>query len=121
MTRKRYTPSPPIERYAIDAGIRRAHQLRSQYLAALLSGLVRKIVRWSHRHALRHRLHELPDYLLKDIGIERDQIGAIVSGSLKRDALALSPAGSQSSPAFRGVTPSPAKNTDSEPDRLLAA
>ena len=46
MTRKRYTPSPPIERYAIDAGIRRAHQLRSQYLAALLTGLVKKIVRW---------------------------------------------------------------------------
>lgn len=121
MTRKRYTPSPPIERYAIDAGIRRAHQLRSQYLAALLTGLVKKIVRWSHRHALRHRLHELPDYLLKDIGIRRDQIDAVFSGILRREPLALSPAGSQSAPAFQGVTPSPAENTDSEPDRLLAA
>ena len=85
-----------------------------------LIGLVKKIVRWNHRHALSRRLHESPDYLLKDIGIQRDQITTI-SGSLRREPLALSPAGSQSSPVFRGVTPSPAENTDSEPNRLLAA
>ena len=88
--------------------------------SAALIGLVKKIVRWNHRHALSRRLHESPDYLLKDIGIQRDQITTI-SGSLRRAPLALSPAGSQSSPVFRGVTPSPAENTASEPNRLLAA
>ncbi len=121
MTRERTTPSPPIERYAIDAGMRHARRLRSQHLSVLLTGLVKKIVGWNQRHALRRRLHELPDYLLKDIGIERDQIGAIVSRSLRRDPLALSPAGSQSAPAFQGVSAPVAKNSNSEPDRQLAA
>ncbi len=89
--------------------------------SAALVRLVKKIVRWNHRHTLSRRLHGSPDYLLKDIGIQRDQISAIVSGSLRCEPLALSPAGSQSSPVFRGVTPSTAENTDSEPNRLLAA
>ena len=112
---------PPIAQKPIDAGIRRARRLRSQYLAALLTGLVQKIVHWNRNHLLRRRLENMPDYLLKDIGIRHDQIDAIVSGSLRRDPLALSPAGSQSSPAFRGVKAGAAENTNSEPDRLLAA
>ena len=121
MTHEHTTPSPPIERSAIDAGIRRAHLLRSQYLAALLRGLVKKIVGWNREYARQRRLDNMPDYLLKDIGIERDQVGATVSEGLRSDPLALSPPGSQSAPAFQGVKPSPAENTDSEPDRLLAA
>lgn len=114
MTHEHTTPSPPIERSAIDAGIRRAHRLRSQYLKALLTGLVNKIVGWNQRHALRRHLHELPDYLLKDIGIRRDQVGAIVSGNLRRDPLALSPAGGQSAPAFQGVSTPVAENSNFE-------
>lgn len=114
MTRERTTPSPPIERSAIDAGLRRAHLLRSQYLTALLTGLVNRIVGWNRKYALQRRLDNMPDYLLKDIGIERDQVGAIVSGSLKSDPLALSPAGSQSAPAFRGVSTPVAENSNFE-------
>ena len=121
MTRIRTTPSPPIEGYAIDAGIRRARRLRSQYLTALLTGLVKKIVGWNRKYVLQRRLENMPEYLLKDIGIERDQVGAIVSGSLRRDPLALSPAGSQSAPAFQGVSAPVAENSNSEPDRQLAA
>ena len=47
MTREPTTSSPSIERYAIDAGIRRARRLRSQYLTVLLTGLVKKIVGWN--------------------------------------------------------------------------
>ncbi len=112
---------PPIDQKPIDAGIRRARRLRSQYLAVLLTGLVKKIVRWNRNHVLHRRLENMPDYLLKDIGIRHDQIDAIVSGSLRRDALALSPAGSQSSPAFRGVKASAAENTDSDTEKRLAA
>ncbi|MCH7937958.1 MAG: hypothetical protein IH994_12860 [Proteobacteria bacterium] len=121
MTRERTTTSPSIERYAIDAGIRRAHQLRSQYLKALLTGLVKKIVGWNRKYALRRRFDNMPEYLLKDIGIERDQVGALVSGDLRRDPLSLSPAGSQSAPAFQGVSAPVAENSNSEPDRQLAA
>ena len=121
MTYERTTPSPPIERFAIDAGIRRAHLLRSQYLAALLSGLVKKIVGWNREYARQRRLDNMPDYLLKDIGIERDQAGAIVSEGLRSEPLALSPSGSQSAPAFQGVPAAVAENSNSEPDRLLAA
>ena len=53
--------------------------------------------------------------------IRRDQVGAIVSGSLRRDPLALSPAGSQSAPAFQGVSAPVAENSKTEPDRRLAA
>ena len=95
MTRERTTLSPSIERYAIDAAIRRAHRLRSQYLSALLTGLVKKIVGWNRKYAPQRRLENMPDYLLKDIGIERDRIDALVSGSLRQDPLAQSPAGSQ--------------------------
>ncbi len=121
MTHERTTPSLPIERYAIDAGIRRARHLRSQYLTGLLTGLVKKIVGWNRKYALQHRLENMPEYLLKDIGIRHDQVGALVSGSLRRDPLALSPAGSQSAPAFRGVAAPVAKNSNSEPDKQLAA
>ncbi len=121
MTRERTPPSPPIERYAIDAGMSRARRLRSQYLAVLLNGLVKKIVGWNRKYVPQRRLENMPEYLLKDIGIRRDQVGAIVSGSLRRDPLALSPAGSQSAPAFQGVSAPVAKNSNSEPDRQLAA
>lgn len=121
MTRERTTPSQPIERYAIDAGMRRARQLRSQYLAVLWTGLVKKIVGWHRKYAPQRRLENMPDYLLKDIGIRHDQVGTIVSGSLSRDPLALSPAGSHSSPAFQGVSVPVAENSNSEPDRQLAA
>ena len=121
MTHEHTTPSPPIEHYAIDAGIRRARRLRSQYLSALLTGLVNKIVGWNREYAIQRRLENMPDYLLKDIGIERDQVGAIVSGGLRRDPLALSPAGNQSAPAFQGLSAPVAENSNSEPDRRLAA
>ena len=121
MTRQSNMYTPQIKQSAIDAGIRRARRLRSQYLAGLLTGLVKKIVGWNRKFALQHRLENMPEYLLKDIGIRHDQIGAIVSEGLKRDPLALSPAGNQSSPAFRGVSAPVAENSNSEPDRQLAA
>jgi hypothetical protein len=56
----------------------------------------------------------MPKYLLKDIGIRCDQVGAIVSGNLRRDPLALSPSGSQSSPAFQGISAPVAENSNFE-------
>ena len=64
----------------------RAMQQRElgRLFAAPVVWLVKAVVRWNERYTLRQRLQKLPDHMLKDIGIRRDQIDAVVSGSLKR-------------------------------------
>ena len=79
------------------------------------------VVRWNERHVQRRHLQELPDYLLKDMGIRRDQIDAIVSGNLRRDPLALSPTGNQSAPAFRNASARAQKSVNSNTSESLAA
>ncbi len=63
-----------------------ARELRHLFIlfAAPVVWLVKAVVRWNERYTLRQRLQKLPDHMLKDIGISRDQIDAVVSGSLKR-------------------------------------
>ncbi len=62
--------------------------LRQRELGRLFTApvvwLVKAVVRWNERYTLRRHLQELPDHMLKDVGIRRDQIDAVVSGSLKR-------------------------------------
>lgn len=53
-------------------------------LAAPFVWLAKAVARWNERQSLRRHLQELPDYMLKDIGIRHDQMDAVVSGSLKR-------------------------------------
>jgi len=66
-----------ITRRDIEAGIRRAHSLRSQFVAAALSGAVKRSIKGCR------------------------QIGNVISGALRRDPLSLSPTGNpSSSPAF---------------------
>ncbi len=52
--------------------------------AAPVAWLVKAVVRWNERQALRRHLQEQSDHTLKDYGIRHDQIDAVVSGSLKR-------------------------------------
>ena len=52
--------------------------------AAPVVWLVKAIVRWNERDTLRRHLRKQSDHMLKDYGIRRDQIDAVVSGSLKR-------------------------------------
>ncbi len=106
-----------ITRSDINAGIRRAHVLRSQFIAAALSGALRKsiaaLTAWNRQYNQARRLVNLPDYLLKDMGIERHQIESVVSGALSRDPLSLSPAGSpSSSPAFWRGAARPAESAN---------
>ncbi len=65
------------------ARVLRARELRRLLIAAV-TWSVNAIVRWNTRHGQRRHLSDLSDYLLRDIGIRRDQIVAVVSGSLKR-------------------------------------
>ena len=91
------------------------------FAIAPLCAAVAALRRRSRRHAQYRHLEALPGYLLKDMGFRRDQIGGVVSGGIKRDPLALSPAGSQSSPAFRNATIRTLESANSDMDNRLAA
>ena len=121
MTPHRHRPRAPVDYKAIEANIRRARQLRSEFLAAVLERVVKAFIRWNQRHALNHRLQALPDYLLKDIGISRGQIPALVSGALKRQASPLAEAVSEGSISFFDAKKRRAGNTDSDTEKPLAA
>ncbi len=89
----------------INSGILRARVLRSQFISAAFSGAFRKgieaVAAWNRRYNQARHLENLPDYLLKDVGIERYQIESVISDALSRDPLSLDPTGSPSSqPAF---------------------
>ncbi len=66
----------------------RARVLRSRELSRLfiaaVAWTVNAVVRWNTRHGQSRHLSYRPDHLLRDIGIRRDQIDGLVSGSLKR-------------------------------------
>ncbi len=57
----RYAPPAPIDHKDIEAAIRRAHQLRSDFLAAALKRGVKAFIRWNQRQALNYRLEALTD------------------------------------------------------------
>ncbi len=65
------------------ASVLRSRELRRLFIAAV-AWTVNAVVRWNTRHGQRRRLNDLPDHLLRDMGIRRDQIDAMVSGSLQR-------------------------------------
>ena len=65
------------------ARVLRGRELRRLFIAAG-AWTVNAVARWNKRHGQRRHLRDLPDYLLRDIGIGRDQINALVSGSRKR-------------------------------------
>ncbi len=85
MTRQ-YDASNTVDyRRAMKAHPQQTMFTRGWSLAAdAFTSAFKAVVRWNERHAQRRHLQELPDYMLKDIGIRRDQIDAVVSGSLKR-------------------------------------
>ena len=117
----RYAPRAPVDQEAIEAATRRAHQLRSEFFATALERVVKAFIRWNQRHAFNHRLQALPDYLLKDIGIDRGQIPAMVSGALKRQPSPLAEAVSQGSLRFFDAKKRPAENTGPDTEKALAA
>ena len=66
--------------------------------------------RWNTRRTLRQHLNDLSDHLLRDIGIRRDQIDAVVSGSFMRGPSKLETAAAAVS--FIGDRASPRKSAD---------
>ena len=117
----RYAPRAPVDHETIEAATLRARQLRGEFLAGALERVVEAFIRWNRRHALNHRLQTLPDYLLKDIGIGRDQIPAVVSGALKRQPSPLAEAVSQGPLSFLDAKKRRAGDTAPETEKALAA
>lgn len=82
------TQFPTVSQAAIDAGIARGRQLRSRYLADRARGLAEALTKALIRHyrgrGIARQLEDLPDYLLKDVGIDRAQIPAVAAGTQKR-------------------------------------
>lgn len=83
-----------------------AHYLRqvetARFLRQVARMLIKPFVEWNGRKTLSHELSTKPDYLLKDMGLSRWEIPAVVSGELGRKTLALSPVNPSSAPAFTG-------------------
>ena len=83
-----------------------AHYLRqvemARFFGQIARMLIKPVVGWNRRMTLSRDLNAMPDYLLKDIGLSRWDIPAVVSGELGRKTLALSPLNPSSSPAFTG-------------------
>ncbi len=60
-----------------------SRELRRLFIAAV-AWTVNAVASWNMRRRQRRYLSDLSDHHLRDIGIRRDQINAMVSGSLKR-------------------------------------
>ncbi|NQV82198.1 MAG: DUF1127 domain-containing protein [Rhodospirillales bacterium] len=100
-----FTPTRVLKTDPLSAGVMTHYMHQVEMVRAIgkaFGAMVQGIRNWSRRNALSTNLNAMPDYILRDIGVRRDQIPAIVSGELKRGSLGLglSPTGSQSAPAF---------------------
>ncbi len=118
MTRQ-YDASNTVDyRLAMKAHPRQTMFTRGWSLAAdAFTGALRVIFFVSRRRAVRRPLAELPDYLLRDIGIRRDQINAIAAGILIRETSVR--AGSDERPSPAGDT-GKASDGPNPGDRLAA-
>jgi len=76
-----------------------ARHLRSEMFARFLraagKSVVAAIAKRIRNRIVYQELSELPDHLLKDIGVRRDQLSAIAYGGLKRPATDLEMAAGQ--------------------------
>ena len=103
MTRQ-YDASNTVDyRRAMKAHPQQTMFTRGWSLAAdAFTSALRTIFFESRRQAVQRHLAELPDYMLRDIGIRRDQISAIAAGRLTRETSVS--AGSDERPSPAGDT-----------------
>ena len=81
-----------------------ARQLRNEMIARFLrdvgKSVASAIAKRFRNRAVYQELSDLPDHLLNDIGVRRDQVSAIAYGGLKRQATDLEAAVGQRSLSF---------------------
>ncbi len=107
----------PISREALGRHARQVEMLR--FLRNAIKAVFVWLARWNERIILDRELRSMPDYLLRDIGIRRDQVSAVVNNKLRREDLVLSPTGSQVLPS--AVKAAEAVNEDKDSEKPLAA
>ena len=87
----------------------------ARFLRAAFGTVRDWLAAWNRRGGLIRELNAKPDYILKDIGIRRDQIDAVASGRLKRETAPIRPV----------VVPAPSTvagaKVDDQPVKPLAA
>ncbi len=85
----RFADTDVLDQVDLISITNRARVLRSRELGRLfiaaVAWLVKAVSTWNKRASLRRHLQEQSDHMLNDYGIRRDQIDAVVSGSLKRE------------------------------------
>ncbi|MGH6661633.1 MAG: DUF1127 domain-containing protein [Rhodospirillales bacterium] len=118
------TRFPTVSHADIEAGIARGRQLRSRYLAERAQGLAEALTRALVRHyrgrEIGRYLEDLPDYLLKDVGIQREQIQAVAAGKLRRPTSSLADAVRQRFGNIFGTQPAAVVSEANDRRRLAA-
>jgi uncharacterized protein YjiS (DUF1127 family) len=59
----------------------------SKTIGRIAKGLIVSVIQLTYRNSVRRELNTMPDYLLLDIGVQRDQINGIVSGRISRKSI----------------------------------
>ena len=114
----------PISRAALGRDARQVEMLRflhkaTKFLSQSIKAVFGWLAHWNERVILDRELRSMPDYLLRDIGIRRDQVSAVVNNKLRREDLVLSPTGSKV--LTSAVKAAEAVNEDKDSEKPLAA
>ena len=73
----------------------------SKATGKIIKSFIIYLTEFTYRNNMRRELNTMPDYLLLDIGVQRDQINGIVSGHIVRETAVELPATNSSSSVFK--------------------
>lgn len=88
---------------------------------ALTAGLMKPIIAWIRNANDRRLLADMPDYLLKDIGLRRDQIADIGDAVIVRDEIEPARASFRRSAEVIDLAPEKASDKPERPEKPMAA
>ena len=72
----------------------------TMFFGKAVRSLIKAVQDWNSRNKLNRELSTMPDYLLWDIGIRREQIPSVVAGKIEKGFLGLNPTGDQFAPVL---------------------
>ncbi len=72
----------------------------TMFFGKAVRSLIKAVQDWNSRNKLNRELSTMPDYLLWDIGIRREQIPSVVAGKIEKGFLGLNTTGDQIAPVL---------------------
>ena len=72
----------------------------TMFFGKAVRSLIKAVQDWNNRNKLNRELSTMPDYLLWDIGIRREQIPSVVAGKIEKGFLGLNTTGDQIAPVL---------------------